>query len=112
MFRDCVLLDIVEASWRKFSWVFCFIILLTVSEFGVVCLFSRVVPFFASKSAVSFPCIPTCDGIHWKTVVLSWLLRSFISLLASCIIWFVACLYEAIAWMADLEGGQYVVRRI
>ena len=54
MFRHCVLLDSVVASWRKFSWVFCFISLLIVSELSAVCLLSRVVPFFASKSAISF----------------------------------------------------------
>ena len=49
--------------------------LFIVSKLSVVRLLSSVVPFFASRSAVSFPCIPTCDGIHWKTIVLSCLLR-------------------------------------
>jgi len=47
------------ASWENFSCVFCFISLLIVSKLGGVCLFWGVVPFFASRSAVSLPCIPT-----------------------------------------------------
>ena len=33
-------------------------------------------------------------------------MRSFIALLASCTIWDVACLFEVIAWMADLESTR------
>ena len=63
-------------------------------------------PFFAKSSAVSFPCIPTCEGTHWKTTVLPCLLRSFIVFLASFTIWGVACLFEAVAWMAALESTR------
>ena len=38
--------------------------------------------FFASRSAVLLPCIPTCEGTHWKATVLPCLLRSFIVPLA------------------------------
>ena len=38
--------------------------LLIVSKLGDVCLFWSVVPCFANRSAVSFPCIPTCDGTY------------------------------------------------
>jgi type III secretory pathway component EscU len=78
MFCHCVLLDSVIASLRYFSSVFCLISLFTVLKLSSVRLLSSVVPFFASRSAVSFLCIPTCDGIHWKAIVFSCLLRSFI----------------------------------
>ena len=54
-----------------------------------------MIPFFASGLALSLPCIPTCEGTHWKATVLPNLLRSFIVLLASLTVWVVACLFEA-----------------
>ena len=62
MFCHCVLLDEAMASWENFYCVFCFMSLLIVSKLSGVCLFRSVVPFFASRSAVSLPCIPTCEG--------------------------------------------------
>ena len=106
MFCYCVLFDEAVASWENFSCVFCCISLLIVSKVGVVCLFWSVVPFFANRSAVSFPCIPMCEGTHWKAIVLPCLLRSFIVLLGSFTVWIVACLFQATVWMADLESTR------
>ena len=64
MFYHYVLLDEAMASWENFSCVFCFMSLLIVSKLSGVCLFCSVVPFFASRSIVSLPCIPKCDGTH------------------------------------------------
>ena len=86
--------------------VFFFMSLLIVSKLSGVRLFWSVVTFFASRSAVSLPCIPTCEGTHRKATVLPCLLRSFIVLLASFTVWVVACLFEATVWMADWESTR------
>ena len=58
MFCHCVLLDEAMVSWENFSCVFCFISLLIVLKLrGFFCANTR-------RSAVSFPCIPTCEGTH------------------------------------------------
>jgi len=85
----------------------CFLLYKSLDCFRVKwCLFWSVVPFFASRSAVSLPCIPTCEGTHWKATVLPCLLRSFIVPLASFTVWVVACLFEAAICMADLESTR------
>jgi hypothetical protein len=53
--------------------------------------------------AVSLPDIPTCEGTHLKATALLCLLRSFIVLLSYFTVWVMACLFEAVVWMADLE---------
>jgi hypothetical protein len=63
---------------RIFLVFFCFMSLLIVSKLGDVCMFWSVAPFFASRSAVSLSCIPTCEVTQWKAIVLPCLLRSFI----------------------------------
>jgi hypothetical protein len=64
IFYHCVLLHEAMTSWENFFCVFCCTSLLIVSKLGDVCLFWGVAPFFASRSAVSLPCIPTCEGTH------------------------------------------------
>jgi hypothetical protein len=59
----CVSLDeAVKKKKNRFS-VFSFISLLIASNLSGVCLLWSVVPFFASKSAVSFPCIPKAQHV-------------------------------------------------
>ena len=51
------------ASWENFSCVFYFMSLLIVSKLSGVC-FEVWLLFFASRSAVSLPCLPMCEGTH------------------------------------------------
>jgi len=65
MFCHCVLLDEAVASWENFSCVFGFISLLIVSKLSCVLFVLNFGSFsIASRSAVSLPCIPTCEWTH------------------------------------------------
>jgi len=69
-------LPLCRAGWGNgflgefFLCFFSFTSVLIVSKLGEVCLFGSVVHFLANRSAVSFPCIPTREGTHWKAIVL------------------------------------------
>ena len=62
-----------------------------------------MVPFFANRSAVSFPCIPTCEGTH-KGYCLVVSVEEFY---CSCFFYYLSCgMFEATVWMADLESTR------
>jgi len=107
MFWHCVLPDAAMASWENFSCVFCFMSLLIVSKLSGVCLFWSVVPFFASRSAVSLPCIPCVKGPTGRQLSCPvwWGVLLFLLLLLMFELWPV-CLKLQFVWQIYSPQGR------